>query len=112
MKLFILVVLFDVNGNHFLPIDSSFVESADSSKNSPSSVQSHTSVKTNQQAVCHKCGFANLVDGCLKLFGMKRSMRFAILYVGPSILDQDLHLIDQAQFSRLRTICATFEPRF
>lgn len=39
-------------------------------------------------------------------------IRPSVSYVGPSIFNQDLHLVDQAVLSRLRTIRSALEPRF
>ena len=47
----------------------------------------------------------------LELVGIKQSVSIAVSYVGPSVLNQDLHLVDQAELSRLRTIRTSFEPR-
>ena len=52
----------------------------------------------------------DLVFGCFENSRYHTVNPLAISHVGPSILNQDLHFIDQAYLSRLRAIPATFEP--
>ena len=90
----------------------SLVNAKDDSKHHLFTVQSHIEAEKGCGPFVTKVRLLIWLLVDWHLLAIKQSMWVTVSYVGPSIFNQDLHLIDQAYFPRLRTIRTICDPGF